>query len=542
VDNAITPTREAIQRASKASATPRSRIPYLVTLLVTIAVTVLYFRADLMDRVSTDNSVLQWYAGVQRLTRPKLTNEINATVYPILVDKFSDDGRSIFPPRFKQRMDNYVNYPAPTLIYYAVSSYINGHVVAASDNFASYIKTLVTVMWVPAGAIAFATLFIVLSVSRDRVVAMAAYLSLLAIAAFSIVPIRSWPPHFIWNVYFLDDHGSVRGASNILHFLWKDITVALRVIIHPGPSFSPFAFEPKCNFMVLLVGVFALRWSGSFAASYAVLVVASLFEQGYGMLFALFLAAIDITCEPKRIFNPYAFIFFCLAAFPNLFFGQWWELIGFHSIITILVVGCVLAAAVAWFGGLARVSQPFSFLLQPYATFRASFVRLSTPVGDIALFGLIWFVTLLAFIPISLRSSIYQSQNFWGAIHGRLLGLIIPVLWMSVILRVLSRTRERMGEERTTLRAAAAGVVLFVIATLTVLTTSHRSDPFTRMDSEILEYEAALAEPFLRYDRRTESHLYWAISKSVDTAHNWLAKLLPQARISLPPPEGERVK
>jgi hypothetical protein len=57
------------------------------------------------------------------------------------------------------------------------------------------------------------------------------------------------------------------------------------------------------------------------------------------------------------------------------------------------------------------------------------------------------------------------------------------------------------------------------------------------MDSEIFEYEAVLVEPLLRYDCRTENHLYRAIIKSVDTAHNWLAKILPQARISFPPPE-----
>ena len=53
-------------------------------------------------------------------------------------------------------------------------------------------------------------------------------------------------------------------------------------------------------------------------------------------------------------------------------------------------------------------------------------------------------------------------------------------------------------------------------------------------------YESALMHRLERYDRETESYLYYGLSKSIATEQNWLWKLLPDVKLSLPPPEAGR--
>jgi hypothetical protein len=325
--------------------------------------------------------------------------------------------------------------------------------------------------------------------------------------------------------------------------VWRDVRAIPPFLLHPGPAFSPFAFEPKTNFTLILLAALALRWSGAFRSSYGLLAAASLYEQGYGMLMALFLTAIDMIRAPQRLLNPMSMMFVCAAILPNLVGGAFWEQIGFHSVLAAAIGVCVVVAAtiVLWPRYIpgadtmpARLAAPLAPLLSRYARFRVPFRHMSDPMGDISLFGLLWIVSLVAMIPLSLAGSPPQSQYYWGNIHGRLLGLGVPVLWMAMINWLLTFARMRVGEARTNILCAIAVVGLAALACASI---GRPGDPFVRLGGEIAGYESALMRRLERYDRETESYLYYGLSKSIATEQNWLWKLLPDVQLSLPPPD-----
>jgi hypothetical protein len=520
-----------------------SRWWLLAALLWVLITSILLYREFLLNHVSADNSLLVWYVGAQRAAKPALTREINAQVYPFLTENF---GSGLFPYRFRQREEYFMNYPLPTASFAVVSAFINKYAVAARRDFASFIKLQLIYMWIPGGVIALAILGATLGFLRDRVVALAACLSLSILAAAEHLPIHSRGLHFIWNVYFLNADNTWRSVGKMYQSVWRDVRAIPAFLLHPGPAFSPFAFEPKANFTLIFLAAFALRWSGAFRSSYGLLAAASLYEQGYGMLMALFLAAIDMIRAPQRLLNPIAMMFVCAAIVPNLIGGAFWEQIGFHSVLEVAIGACIVvgAAIVLWQRNIpgvammhARLAAPLAPFLSWYVRLRAPFRRMSDPVGDISLFALMWIISLLVMIPLSLISSPQQSQYYWGNIHGRLLGLGVPVLWMATIIWLLTRARMRVGEARTNLLCTIAVVGLAAVACASI---GRPGDPFGRLESEISGYEGALLHRLERYDRETESYLYYGLSKSIATEQNWLWKLLPDVQLTLPPPGAAR--
>jgi hypothetical protein len=278
------------------------------------------------------------------------------------------------------------------------------------------------------------------------------------------------------------------------------------------------------------------------------LAIASLYEQGYGMLLALFLAVIDIIRAPQRILSPVPLALIGATVIPGLLLGPFWEQIGLHLYIAIaIIVGMMLAAVVLILRhydvlkGLTNISSMklAATALRQYARIRTPFLLMSDPLADIGLFTLLWSVSLIAFVPLSLASSFAQSQYYWGNIHGRLLGLQVPILWMAAFIGVLTLARARIGEARTNLIGIAAAIGLSALACLFI---AKAPDPFRKLDGEIAEYEAALLQPLTKYDRQTESHLYYGISKSIDTERNWLYRLLPELQLSLPLPGAKSAK
>jgi hypothetical protein len=262
------------------------------------------------------------------------------------------------------------------------------------------------------------------------------------------------------------------------------------------------------------------------------------------MLAALFLATIDLIRDSRRILNPISMTLFSLAVIPNLVGGVFWEQIGFHSPIAVVIGSCIMLGALVVVGRRYHVLPAAMEAVMARATvaarrlgasFRAPFLQMGDPAADISLFSLLWIVSLLAVLPISLASSFPQSQYYWGNIHGRLLGLGVPILWTAALISLLSYARARIGDARTYLAGALAAIVASIVA---CLAAADPPDPLPRLAAEIDGYEAALAQPLQKYDRTTESHLYYAISKSIATQRNWLWKLLPHVRLGLPPPDG----
>jgi hypothetical protein len=517
-----------------------ARLWVAAVLIAVLATFVVHYRDNLLSRVSADNSLLVWYVGAQHALNPILAREINTKVSATLTGKF---GEGLFPFRFRQRQDYFINYPLPTLCFIAVATLLEGRGVSPMHAFEAFLPLQLTYMWIPAGVIAIAMLALVLATLRDRLVALAAMLSLAILAAAEHLPIHSRSLHLIWNVYFLDADGSWRSAGKMLHAVWRDVSAIPAYLLHPGPAFSPFAFEPKSNFMLLLLGSCALRWSGSFRAGYGLIAAGSFFEQGYAMLLALLLIAIDLVRDPSRILNPLALTFCAMAIIPNLLLGAFWQQIGFPLAIAaaigaIFVVGVGISlgrwrnAASGTIG--AVLKRWLAIALRPYERVRARFAPMTDPGADLSIFAVLWGLSLLAFVPLSLASSAPQSQYYWGNIHGRLLGLGVPVVWMAAAIAALVRVRARHGETRMRLAGAAAAIGLSALACAVVGTPP---DPLPRLRAEVKEYEAALLLPLQGYDRQTESYVYYAISKSINTRRNWLWRLLPDVALSLPPPQ-----
>jgi hypothetical protein len=110
---------------------------------------------------------------------------------------------------------------------------------------------------------------------------------------------------------------------------------------------------------------------------------------------------------------------------------------------------------------------------------------------------------------------------------------------MAAFIGVLTLARARIGEARTNLIGVVAAIGLSALACLFI---PKAPDPFQKLDGEIAEYEAALLQPLTTYDRRTESHLYYGISKSIDTGRNWLYGLVPGLHLGLPLPDARSAK
>jgi hypothetical protein len=533
------PGRGSGSLAAKAST---SRLWLAAALIAVLAAFVVHYRDNLLSRVSADNSLLVWYVGAQRALNPTLVRDINTKVSATLTGKFGD---GLFPFRFRQRQDYFINYPLPTLCFIAIAALLEGRGVSPARDFEAFLPLQLIYMWIPAGVIAVALLALVLAALRDRLVALAAMLSLAVLAAADHLPLYSRSLHLIWNVYFLNADGSWRPAGKIFQRVWSDVRAIPTYLLHPGPAFSPFAFEPKSNFMVLLLCCCALRWSGAYRAGYGLIAAGSLFEQGYSMLLALMLIAIDLVRDPRRVLNPLALCFCGAAIIPNLLLGAFWEQIGFPLLIAAVLGAFIVVGAAIYLARWLRtapgaigtvIAQGIAWALRPYDRARALFAPMSDPGADLSIFALLWIVSLLAFVPFSLASSAAQSQYYWGNIHGRLLGLGVPVVWMGVAIAALLRVRAHLGERRMLQLGSAAVIGLSALA---CAAAGARHDPLPRLRAEIQEYEAALLQPLQRYDRQTESYLYYAISKAIDTRRNWLSRLLPEAALDLPPPEGQ---
>lgn len=305
-------------------------------------------------------------------------------------------------------------------------------------------------------------------------------------------------------------------------------------LVSPQMSFSPFYPPFKSRLVVLIFAVFVLRWRGHHAASYWLLFIAAFFHQGYGGIAILFVLAVDLISQPKKLQNVWIGLPILLGIVSYVVRdGTIREALAATNFL--LAVAIPLVAATLFFLFIRQIGRLRLMFYAPVERL----LNGDRIAIDITIFGLLWLGSLIAFIPISLSVDTLSSSQFWGLVHGRILGVFHPVIILAAFLGIFSLVEKWISRS-----SAIALVMAFTTASTLVFYVlafrnfeSPRSvhlglyQGFSQIDKMIEqplpEFRGlkSVKDFKVTHGELVESLVYYSISKSAETGEDHHSQL-----------------
>ncbi len=355
-------------------------------------------------------------------------------------------------------------------------------------------------------------------------------------------------PLFIWAIgltlglYGLSELLTLKSnsfATILVHESFGGILAHTRdLILRPSSQFSPLAFTPRSNFTLLLIGLFALRWSRHTLASYGLLLVLSFYHLSASGLLLVALVGIDAVVRP-RIFRslPVAgTIVLTTGAF--LYRENMWEFIlgrGQASLIAAAGIIIVIGAIMALPANRRRVFGPDSF----YAHIQNALLKRGAVAADLILITVAWFVSIAAIYILIKQMDVDNFSDwsevfyFWGRVNGRFMTLLLPSFVLGFWLLLLSRmARGNLFRIRRIGHAALP----IIVGAMAMITIGHSTNVVAKykvlpiVAQGYFKAEKQLRQgvmPQLKAMGFSEAVLYYGFSKSVDGSPDQLNAVIP---------------
>jgi hypothetical protein len=282
------------------------------------------------------------------------------------------------------------------------------------------------------------------------------------------------------------------------------------MMVNPDTAYSPFGDTPRNHFLLLSLGVFALRWSGKRAAAYAMLLALSALHQSQTGLLAAALITTDVILYPESLRSwPVVMLMLSLM---GVFLAR-------ESLDTILGFQPFLIVSVLLIAGLVLLTarKPFRAVRAHGIWRRASVlrerVRSWSPIGaELATIGVLWlgihFLTLVG----NQYSTPYQSNLFWAQVTGRLLAILRPGLLLAATLWCLHR-----------FQLPPARIAVFGIVSLIPALGTARAFDLERIDAYVtnaraLDMDAGSQPDWSEMGGQPEPVIYYSMARALDLA------------------------
>lgn len=334
-------------------------------------------------------------------------------------------------------------------------------------------------------------------------------------------------------------------------YLWLEHPTQLRTHIvnfFVNPRWYSFLHNsPRSTFVVVLIGVFVLRWTNRLAASYWCLLAAVLTHGSNGLMMTVFIMAIDIVSTPgfytAAVLRPAAAALLVAVAAESV-----WPAVLFQGGMTTKVAAVVLlvvAAAAAWRYGRPgearqRLSGWFDRRLRPLLT---AIERPGRVLLDLLLLGALWALLFAVSVAVSKNSTDYQRLYFYQQANGRLLAILEPVLILGAVLWGLRLVTPRAPA----IRAAIAGVLLLALCPVAVGTLRRGIKEQDKLMADLLRrvpvLEAQMQSPPMPNKNRempidelqlyVDYLFYYALARSLEAGTDYVSPL-----VSAPPQWG----
>jgi len=293
--------------------------------------------------------------------------------------------------------------------------------------------------------------------------------------------------------------------------LWPNLPA---LFLNPQIQLSPFGDTPRNHFILMMIPLFLLRWSGRFTGSYLFLALLGFLHQSHTGLVLAYLVAVDAALRPS-IFRGWTSL--VIAVVLAMFAGResLGSVIGATRPIVVIsaTVAVFIVAACIYWGLRGQMARAFA----PLARVRDRLLARGAPFADLAMIGVILAVSFPIVAVINALGTEAQSLYFWTQVHGRSLGIFRPALMLA--LGVLAVARLERGRDE---RALAARVVMLTALALLpglVEALGHDRHPIARIETGARALEASVgpAIDWHSIAARPEPEIYYAIARTLDT-------------------------
>ena len=489
----------------------RSRL--LLLLMTLVVVFAALFQSELSQRDELGDDDLVFYYNSLALQHPVEFDQINKKVsarlgeLPLNSNCHCQWEKFRFDLREKFR-NNYALYHASLGMVRAV---VARYAAAAGVDYPTAVGTsIVANYYIAFFATVCLLIFILASMVRGPLIEAVVLAILLMLIIDHLSPYR---PGF-WEL-------RVRPSTAKGLFDWFGALVMLFV----SPSSSFVGYFPRALSTLLVMGVFAVRWSGLRNVSYALLAIVVIIHQGNGALVLFTLLAIDAALSPELFRKPAMLACMAVAlgavVLPNGILGQStgisWLLVPF----AVLGVGAILLLDFI-------VERATSKWIVFGRQTRNNFATRSTVAADmviiVLLFGFWAAFSLVMYIRVGQPEGIYT----WGDLPARYLMLFRAPLFIGVSALLLAWTVSHWRRQIVT-------PIILILAFIAVFTGSTTNDvvrlalSLRPLDREI--NEIANGKPRVDYySHAQKDHLeaitYFAISKQLETGADSITPLL----------------
>lgn len=403
------------------------------------------------------------------------------------------------------------NYVLPTLVCFYVGNFLAG-VSGTAMHFTEYLSAALFSGYLAALAFVFivgVAAFCASSVEMQRVSVGAIAL----LAAFGLLPIDG-------SIAVLSSPPTgFRDLAAIPYRLAK-------ILVDPHHAIAPFGAMARNQIIFLTVGVFALRWSGKPALSYAFLIVLLLVHQSMAFLLFAAVLAVDVVMRPA-LFRNYRLLGVVAAGLcVALVREAHWAGLG-RAALAIAAGTCVLAAVL--FGLLAFAKNRGVLLMR--ARRRLERVRQrweGEVVGDVIGLTFVFAAAMAAAVVGNELANAYSRDYFWSSLPGRFFAVLRPMYFMAIAYFLLRHFSGRMpfGVSRSTMaRLGLVSIALLLGAQLAL--TPPLSEARARVLGGIRAIDETLDRSSSVYKITDESRLYYALIKSRVTQEDYLRAMWP---------------
>lgn len=305
-----------------------------------------------------------------------------------------------------------------------------------------------------------------------------------------------------------------------------------QLLVRPGPQFSPLGFTPRGHFALLMIAVFALRWSNRYGMGYLLLIGLSFVHLSTSAVILLALLAVDLFLRPSVFRKPQTAAIVLLSLIVVMGRQTMWQLLGENWPLVLGGAGAFSLLMLAVWGvpSLRRsLASTFCWL----SPIRNWFFGSNKTAADLRVLTIGWGITFLALFAVMVVFDPFDPLSrfyFWGRLHGRVAAVLWPSLIFGLIVlagvRVARRREKRNGLIKS---CALIGVLLLAVSAYPGGKSMLQGKVLYRVTVDFFNAEQRLYGPpmtNLPPMGFEEKVLYYAMCKSVDLKQKYLQLVL----------------
>jgi hypothetical protein len=292
--------------------------------------------------------------------------------------------------------------------------------------------------------------------------------------------------------------------------LWPNLPA---LFLNPQIQLSPFGDTPRNHFILLILPLFLLRWTGWISASYLFLALLGFLHQSQTGLVLAYLVTVDAVLRPS-IFRSWPAVI--IAVVFVMFVGR--ESLGSFIgaarpvVVTTAAAAAVIVAVCLYWGLRERTAQ----LAAPLSRLRERLLGRGVVFADLAMIGLILVVSFPIVAVINAMGTEAQSLYFWTQVHGRSLGIFRPALILGLTFFLVSRFELTTPIRQLAMRGLACAALALVPGLFEA--ARHDAHPIARIERQARELEHAIgaSTDWETIAGRSEPEIYYAIARALD--------------------------